>query len=77
MFGFLCLAFNNGIIFNYGTCSGSATFALSFSNANYALTYSWTGSSDMDWVDRISGRKVSGFTIGENKGTKLYIAMGY
>lgn len=69
--------FNTGIIINYGTASGNATFALSFSNAKYALTYSWTGSSDMDWVDRIKERTVSGFTIGENKGTKLYIAMGY
>lgn len=71
------MVINNKIIINWGSAGSSGTFPISFTAANYALSYSWVGSSDIDWLDRISGRTVTGFTIAENKGTKLYIAIGY
>ena len=71
------LVFNNGLILQYGKGSGSGTFPISFTVNTYALSYSWVGSSDIDWVDRISKRTITGFSIAESKGTKLYIVCGY
>ena len=73
----LQLDFNNSILICFGKGGSSGTFATSFTVKTYALTYCVTGSSDIDWMDRLKSRTVSGWSIAESKGTHLYIAIGY